>query len=43
LTYLSDKQSNDRREHKIDVELDKPHQKARAVVRAPEGYYAPSQ
>jgi Ca-activated chloride channel family protein len=43
LTYQSGNSSKDGGERRIDVELDKVHQKAKAVVRAPEGYYAPSQ
>jgi Ca-activated chloride channel homolog len=43
LTYQSGNPSKDSGERRIDVELDKVHQKAKAVVRAPEGYYAPSQ
>jgi hypothetical protein len=43
LTYTSGNASKDGRVRRIDVELDKVHQRAKAVVRAPEGYYAPSQ
>jgi Ca-activated chloride channel family protein len=43
VTYSSDNQSKDGRERRVDVELDKAHQRAKAVVRAPQGYYAPSQ
>jgi Ca-activated chloride channel homolog len=41
LTYTSEDPSKDGRERQLDVGLDKAHQKAKDVVRAPEGYYAP--
>jgi VWFA-related protein len=43
LTYSSDNQSKDGRVRQIDVALDKAHQKAKATIGAPQGYYAPSQ
>jgi Ca-activated chloride channel family protein len=41
LTYTSEDTSKDGRQRQLDVGLDKAHQKAKDVVRAPEGYYAP--
>jgi Ca-activated chloride channel homolog len=41
LTYTSEDPSKDGRQRQLDVGLDKAHQKAKDVVRAPEGYYAP--
>jgi VWFA-related protein len=43
LTYESPNSSKDGQARRVDVELDRVHQKMKAVVRAPEGYYAPSQ
>jgi VWFA-related protein len=42
LTYESENQKRDGLLRRVDVELDKVHQKERDVVSAPEGYYAPS-
>jgi Ca-activated chloride channel homolog len=43
LTYQAQDTARDGRERPIAVGFDKAHQNAKAVVRAPEGYYAPLQ
>ena len=43
LAYESEDGRKDGRKRRVDLELDKMHQKAKDVIRAPEGYYAPSQ
>jgi len=42
LTYTSTSDSRDGRERRLEIGLDKLHQKQKAIVRAPEGYLAPS-
>ena len=42
LTYESGNSSKDGSERRVDLELDKAHQKRQAVLRTPEGYYAPA-
>ena len=43
LTYQVEDPARNGRQRLITVGFDKAHQKAKAVVRAPEGYYAPAQ
>ncbi len=43
LAYRAQDTAKDGRERRVTVDFDKAHQTAKAVVRAPEGYYAPSQ
>ena len=43
LTYSTGAPAPDGRERQIDIKLDKAHGGSKSAMRAPEGYYAPSQ